>query len=177
MVEMAASSSRECDVAVLVSATDFSAIFGAIKFCVGCCWVFSTPTVMNRGGIVNRRMTQMTELSSAVQPAFIFVLFNGVSVISKQQNRTIMKIKMIICAAVAAALLAGCCTEKGEAKHHNQEAKQAKLATEAKVSKDDAEKTALAKVPNGTIKEADIEKESAESEAKEAAGGKDKDKD
>jgi uncharacterized membrane protein YkoI len=158
-------------------------------------------------------MTQMTELSSAVQPAFIFVLFNGVSVISKQQNRTIMKIKMIICAAVAAALLAGCCTEKGEAKHHNQEAKQAKLATEAKVSKDDAEKTALAKVPNGTIKEAEIEKErgkliwsfdvatpnskditevnvdavtgevvsvekeSAESEAKEAAGGKDKDKD
>ena len=30
---------------------------------------------------------------------------------------------------------------------------------EAKVSKDDAEKTALAKVPNGTIKEAEIEKE------------------
>ena len=30
---------------------------------------------------------------------------------------------------------------------------------EAKVSKDDAEKTAMAKVPNGTITEAELEKE------------------
>src|ERR1017187_6890009 len=73
------------------------------------------------------------------------------------KNRTIMKIKMIVCSALAAALLAGCCTEKSEAKH--KEAKQAKVAAEAKVSKDDAEKTALAKVPNGAIKEAEIEKE------------------
>ena len=122
-----------------------------------------------------------------------------------------MKIKMIVCSALAAALLAGCCTEKSEAKH--KEAKQAKLAAEAKVSKDDAEKTALAKVPNGAIKEAEIEKEhgkliwsfdvttpdtkditevnvdaitgdvisvekeSAESDAKEATGEKGKDKD
>jgi len=122
-----------------------------------------------------------------------------------------MKIKRIICAALAAGLLSGCVCEKGE-KHQNQEAKQAKLAAEAKVSKDDAEKTALAKVPNGTIKEAEIEKEhgkliwsfdvttpdtkeitevnvdamtgdvvsvekeSAESEAREAGGEKDKDK-
>jgi uncharacterized membrane protein YkoI len=121
-----------------------------------------------------------------------------------------MKIKMIVCSAVAAALLAGCCTEKGESKHHNKEAKEAKLMAEAKISKETAQQTALAKVPNGTVKEAEIEKEdgklqwsfdvatpdskditevnvdavtgdvisaakeSAESEAKEAAGEKDK---
>ena len=121
-----------------------------------------------------------------------------------------MKIKMIVCSALAAALLAGCCTEKSDAQHQNKEAKQAKLMAEAKLSKETAEQTALAKVPNGTIKEAEIEKEhgkliwsfdvttpdtkeitevnvdaatgdvvsvekeSAESEAKEAAGEKDK---
>ena|ERR1039457_3108138 len=122
-----------------------------------------------------------------------------------------MKIKMIICSALAAALLAGCCTEKGEAKH--KEAKQAKLMAEAKINKETAQQIALAKVPNGTVKECEIEKEkgkliwsfdvatpdskditevnvdavtgdivnvekeSAKSEAKEATGGKDKDKD
>ena len=70
-----------------------------------------------------------------------------------------MKIKMIVCSALAAALLAGCCTENGEAKNHSKEAKQAKLAAEAKISKDAAQQTALAKVPNGTVKEAEIEKE------------------
>jgi uncharacterized membrane protein YkoI len=107
--------------------------------------------------------------------------------------------------------LTGCVSEKCEKKeHHNKEAKQAKLMAEAKVSRADAEKTALAKAPNGTIKEGElekekgkliwsfdittpdtkditevnvdaitgdvvsVEKESAESEAKEAAGEKDK---
>ena len=70
-----------------------------------------------------------------------------------------MKIKMIVCSALAVALLAGCCTEKGEAKNHNKEAKQAKLVAEAKISKEAAQQTALAKVPNGTVKEAEIEKE------------------
>jgi uncharacterized membrane protein YkoI len=41
----------------------------------------------------------------------------------------------------------------------HKEAKQEKLMAQAKVSKDDAQKTALAKVPNGTIKEAELEKE------------------
>ena len=59
-----------------------------------------------------------------------------------------MKIKMMVCSALAAVLLAGCATEN-----------QAKLMAEAKVSKEAAEKSALAKVPNGTIKEAEIEKE------------------
>jgi uncharacterized membrane protein YkoI len=149
-------------------------------------------------------MAQMTELSSVVQRAFISIEFNGAAAIAKQQNRTIMKIKMIVCTTLAAALLAGCITEKSEAR-------QAKLTAKARISRDHAEKTALAKVPNGAIKEAEIEKEhgkliwsfdmttpdtkditevnvdavtgdvvsvekeSAESEAKEAAGGKDKD--
>jgi uncharacterized membrane protein YkoI len=70
---------------------------------------------------------------------------------------TAMKIKMIVCSALAASFLVGCVSDKCE--HHNKEAKQAKLMAEAKVSKDDAEKTALAKVPNGTIKESELEKE------------------
>jgi uncharacterized membrane protein YkoI len=67
----------------------------------------------------------------------------------------IMKIKTLICTTLAAGLFAGCCSEKAE-KHAN---KQAKLMAEAKVSKDAATKTALAKVPNGTIKESELEKE------------------
>jgi uncharacterized membrane protein YkoI len=115
-------------------------------------------------------------------------------------------------AILAAGALTGCVCTKGE-KHHNKEAKQAKLMAEAKVSKADAEKIALAKAPNGTIKEGElekekgkliwsfdittpdtkditevnvdaitgdvvsVEKEAAESETKEAAGKKAKDKD
>jgi uncharacterized membrane protein YkoI len=151
----------------------------------------------------------MTELSCAVQRVFISIEFNEPSATSKQQNRTIMKIKMIVCSALAAALLAGCCTEKSEAKH--KEAKQAKLMAEAKIRKEAAQQTAMAKVPNGTIKDGELEKEdgklqwsfdlatpdtkditeanvdamtgdvisvnneSADSEAKKATGGKDKD--
>ena len=69
-------------------------------------------------------------------------------------KRTIMKIKIIVCSALAASLLVGCVCEKGE--HHD---KQAKFVAEAKVSKDDAQKTAQAKVPNGTVKESELEKE------------------
>jgi uncharacterized membrane protein YkoI len=68
-----------------------------------------------------------------------------------------MKIKMIVCSALAASLLVGCVSEKCE--DHNKQAKQAKLMAEAKVSKEDAQKIALAKVPNGTIKESELEKE------------------
>jgi uncharacterized membrane protein YkoI len=73
----------------------------------------------------------------------------------KIKKKTIMKIKTLICAAMTAGLLTGCCSEKSEGHAH----KHAKLMAEAKVSKDDAEKTALAKVPNGTIKEGELEKE------------------
>lgn len=65
-----------------------------------------------------------------------------------------MKMKWIISPLVVMALVAGCMTEKAE--HHNQEAK---LMAQAKVSRDAAEKIALTKVPNGTIKDSELEKE------------------
>jgi uncharacterized membrane protein YkoI len=127
----------------------------------------------------------MTELSCPVQQAFISVSSNDMSAISKQQTkRNIMKIKMIICSALATTLLTGCINintggeghgrkcemgehhekgeksekcEKSEAK--NKEASQAKLMAEAKISKETAEQTTLAKVPNGTIKDSELEKE------------------
>jgi uncharacterized membrane protein YkoI len=37
--------------------------------------------------------------------------------------------------------------------------RQARLMSGAKVSKEDAQKTALAKVPNGTVKDGELEKE------------------
>jgi uncharacterized membrane protein YkoI len=49
--------------------------------------------------------------------------------------------------------LAGCATEKSE------EAQQAKYLAKAKVSQTDAQATALAQVPNGTVKESELEKE------------------
>jgi hypothetical protein len=70
-----------------------------------------------------------------------------------------MKIKSIICSVVTLGLLAGgltaCMTEKEEGK----EGKGANLAAQAKITKAEAEKIALEKVPGGTIKEGDIEKE------------------
>ncbi|HTB85229.1 MAG TPA: PepSY domain-containing protein [Candidatus Sulfotelmatobacter sp.] len=67
-----------------------------------------------------------------------------------------MKIKNIIGIGLAAALLGGCAwghCEKCE-KHS-----EAELMAQAKVTKDAAQATALAKVPNGTIKEGELEKE------------------
>ena len=65
-----------------------------------------------------------------------------------------MKIKYVICWVLAVGLLAGglagCSTEKQ---------KQGKLEAQAKISKAEAERIALAKVPNGTIKEGELEKE------------------
>ena len=54
---------------------------------------------------------------------------------------------------LAAVLLAGCESEKRE------ESNQAKYKAEAKVSKEDAQATALAQVSNGTVKESELEKE------------------
>ena len=62
-----------------------------------------------------------------------------------------MKIKTIICSALAIGLFVGCASE-----HHED---QAKLQAEAKVSKADAQSIALGRVPNGTIKEGELEKE------------------
>jgi surface antigen len=65
-----------------------------------------------------------------------------------------MKMKNLLCSMLTASVLtgglAGCMTEK-----ENHE----KLEAEARVTRADAEKTALAKVPGGTIKEGELEKE------------------
>jgi uncharacterized membrane protein YkoI len=65
-----------------------------------------------------------------------------------------MKIQNLIGSLLAfglfAGLLTGCATE---------EQKEAKLQAEAKISRADAERTALAKVPGGTVKEGELEKE------------------
>lgn len=61
-----------------------------------------------------------------------------------------MKTKTLICAALATGLL----TSGAFAGD-----KQSKLEAQAKVSKAEAEKTALAKVPGGTVKDAEIEEE------------------
>jgi uncharacterized membrane protein YkoI len=65
-----------------------------------------------------------------------------------------MNIKSLACSTLAVALLAGCASEKTE-----RADKQAKLQALAKVSQADAEKAALTKAPNGTVKEAELEKE------------------
>ena len=65
-----------------------------------------------------------------------------------------MKIKILLCSTLTLALLGlgltACVSEKQE---------QAHLAAQARVSRADAEKTALTKAPNGTVKEAELEKE------------------
>jgi uncharacterized membrane protein YkoI len=65
-----------------------------------------------------------------------------------------MKNKIVITGMLAAALVvigaAGCASEKSE---------QAELQAQAKITKEQAQQTALAKAPGGTVKEAELEKE------------------
>ena len=87
---------------------------------------------------------------------------------ARQTHNANMKIKSIICAVVTLGLLAGgltaCVTEKEEAGEGKEgkageKATAAKLEAQAKITKAEAEKIALAKVPGGTIKEGGIEEE------------------
>jgi Peptidase propeptide and YPEB domain len=75
-------------------------------------------------------------------------------IIEVQSGFETVKTKTILCAVLTGALLVGglvgCATEKDS---------QAKLQAQAKISRSEAEKIALAKVPNGTIKEGEIENE------------------
>ncbi|HUZ06826.1 MAG TPA: PepSY domain-containing protein [Candidatus Paceibacterota bacterium] len=100
-----------------------------------------------------------------------------------------MKIKLIICSALATVLLTGCVNinigghsgrgkkmengekcekaEKGETarkekagESKTQEASQAELMSQAKINKETAQQTAQAKVPNGTVKASELEMES-----------------
>ena len=59
-----------------------------------------------------------------------------------------MKKQLSLCLLLATGLLAGCETEQ-----------ESKLQAQAKISKADAQATALAKVPNGTVKECELERE------------------
>jgi uncharacterized membrane protein YkoI len=65
-----------------------------------------------------------------------------------------MKNKIIIAGLLAsvivAVIAAGCESEKQE---------QAELQAQAKISKEQAQQTALAKAPSGTVKEGELEKE------------------
>lgn len=65
-----------------------------------------------------------------------------------------MKIETVLASVLTVGLLTGCVSERN--KHHT---KDAKLQAEAKVSKAEAQATALAQVPNGTVKESELEKE------------------
>ena len=67
-----------------------------------------------------------------------------------------MNVKTILGSVLVASLLAGCASEKCE---HCTKGGEARLMSEAKVSKETAQQAALAKVPNGTVKEGELEKE------------------
>jgi uncharacterized membrane protein YkoI len=73
-----------------------------------------------------------------------------------------MKITSIVGSLITISLLAvgltACVTEKEEG-NEGKEGKAAKLEAQAKISKADAQKIALEKVPGGTIKEGEIEQE------------------
>ena len=56
----------------------------------------------------------------------------------------------VLAAVVLTGLVSGCATE---------EQKEAKLQAQAKIGRPDAEKVALSKVPGGTVKEGELEKE------------------
>ena len=98
---------------------------------------------------------RMTKVSFTLHSRFILNRFTVDEMNVGSLNA--MKIKNIIGTALAATLLAGCVSEKQE--ESNKEATQAKLMAQAKVSKEDAQATALAQVPNGTVKESELEKE------------------
>lgn len=68
-----------------------------------------------------------------------------------------MKIKSLIQTLFVAAFVAALTTDPAMAKDKKED--QSALQAQAKISKADAEKTALAKVSGGTVKDAELEKE------------------
>jgi len=59
-----------------------------------------------------------------------------------------MKIQLSLCLLLVTGLIAGCATEK-----------ESTLQAQAKISKADAQATALAKFPNATVKDCELERE------------------
>jgi uncharacterized membrane protein YkoI len=106
-------------------------------------------------------MTKLSPKRHGSVTGLCYIAATG-SIPSKTSNNTNMKIKHIICSAVAFSLLAGgltaCVTEKEEA-NEGKEGKANKLEAQAKITKAEAQKIALDRVPGGTIKEGEIEKE------------------
>ena len=74
-------------------------------------------------------------------------------------NKKTMNLKMIVSVGLAAALFTGCAWEKGERCEKGGEGKEAKLLAQAKISKETAQASALAKVPGGTVKDGELENE------------------
>jgi uncharacterized membrane protein YkoI len=75
---------------------------------------------------------------------------------------TNMKIRSIICTIITLGLVAGgltACKTENEERNESKEGNSAKLEAQAKISKEEAQKIALEKVPGGTIKEGELEKE------------------
>ena len=72
------------------------------------------------------------------------------------QIKRIMNIKTMLGAALIVGLFTGCECEKCE---KGGEGKEAMLMSQAKISKETAQASALAKVPGGTVKEGELEKE------------------
>lgn len=67
-----------------------------------------------------------------------------------------MKTKRIVCSLLVAGLFSAWIVTPALAKDKKD---KAKLEAKAKISKEEAQKTALAKVPDGTVKDAELEQE------------------
>jgi uncharacterized membrane protein YkoI len=83
---------------------------------------------------------------------------------ARETTNAYMRIKSIICSMLTVSLLAGglaaCTTEKeGKEGKEAEKATAAQLEAQARITKAEAQKIALARVPGGTIKEGEIEKE------------------
>ena len=74
----------------------------------------------------------------------------------KLTNKTVAA---VLCMGLAAGLVAGCASDDEKGESGEKADSQAKLVSQAKISKDDAVEIAQAKVPNGTIKESELERE------------------
>src|SRR5215831_4617614 len=84
---------------------------------------------------------------NAVRFAWANVWISSPNYFTLAKGKT-MKQYLALCLLLAVGLIAGCKTESELA-----------LQAEAKISKADAQATAMAKVPNGTVKEGELERE------------------
>jgi hypothetical protein len=96
---------------------------------------------------------KMTNLSLRNHAVVILVCWTGVAETASAESAN-MKLNQIVGLMAITGMmmcgLIGCATEEN---------KEARLQAQAKVSRADAEKAALAKAPGGTIKEGELEKE------------------